>query len=57
MRFIDSPHYEDWRQAVIEVAQAQWALDDGRASPMDVERAAAKYDQVAALLHDGPGGQ
>jgi len=57
MRFIDSPHYADWRQAVIEVAQAQWALDDGRASQIDVERAAARYDQVAALLHESPNGE
>ena len=57
MQFIDSPHYEDWRQAVIDIAKAQWALDDGRASPMDVERAAARYDQLAALLHKYPRGE
>ncbi len=52
MRFTDSPHYADWRQAVIEVAQAQWAVNDGLASPIAVERAAARYDRVAALLHE-----
>ena len=53
MRIKDSPHYADWRQAVIEVAQTQWALNDGHASQIDVDRAAARYDRMAELLHEG----
>jgi hypothetical protein len=53
MRAEDSPHYAQWRKAIIEVAHAQWAVDAGHAAPSAVERATARYDSIAARLHEG----
>jgi hypothetical protein len=51
MRVEDSPHYAQWRDAIIDVAHAQWAVDAGDAAPSAVEHATARYDSIAARLH------